>query len=183
MAAGVTGSTRYFGYRRCTFESCAASVRFLRKILAALASGITLLATGCTVAAHGPVVVAIIVDAYDTDGITSIKRLVSISATGFRKDGSLGVWFNGTDWLPYPMKVAEETPFTHSVNVLPGESTFLDLSAVMLGEADTALECSVYVNGVLQVGQSHRDKVERIGNTERTFSSSAVVQCTFSYRN
>lgn len=149
--------------------------------MAAAISTIAFLAGGCT-AVHGPVLVAIIVDAYDPNGV-SISRLVSIVATGFRKDGSLGEWFNGTDWVPYPMKVAEQTPFTHSVNVLPGESTFLDLTAVMLGEAGTRLECSVYVNGTLQVGQSHGETIERIGNTERTFSSSAVVQCTFSYRN
>lgn len=182
MAAGVTGSTRYFGYRRCAFESRAASVNRVRKFLSVLASGMMLLAAGCVAAAKMPVVVAIIVDAYDSNGV-EIKRLVSITATAWRKDGTVGVWYNGKEWVPYPMKVAEETPFSHSQTILPGESTFIELSAVLLGEPGTAVECSVYVNGQLQVAYTRRDVVGRIENTDRTFNSSAVTQCSFSYYN
>lgn len=181
MAAGVTGSTRYFGYRRCTFESCAASVNTVRKFLSILASGVMLLATGC-MAAKAPVVVAIVVDAYDANG-AEIKRLVSITATAWRKDGSLGVWYDGTSWVPYPMKIAEETPFPHSQTVLVGESTFIELTAVIIGEPGISVECSVYVNGQLQVAYTRRGTVQRIENAERTFNSSAVAECSFSYHN
>jgi hypothetical protein len=137
--------------------------------------------------ANAPATIAIVVDAYDKNGVEVNNILIAVVATGLRKDGSLGEWSSAapdgsTTMVPYPMRIAVNPPFSHSLTVLPGESTVMEFSATMIAKVGWKLECSVYINGVFQFGDD--ETITPIANVDvQVWNGSAVVRCDVSYTN
>lgn len=163
----------------------------IKSCLAALLLTTALPAAACgtPLAGPGPMQLAFLFETWDEGYAPLPHMLIAVTGTGLRKDGSLGLWYNQAAdggigaWVPYPMKVAEYTPFTHSQTVSPGEAAIMSFTGVFLGKIGQYVTCSVFVNGEVQTAETQEARIEQYISGESTPTSmlggSAVVTCSY----
>lgn len=159
----------------------------------AAAAAVALLPTttaGCAVPfSTGPQQLAFLFETWDAGYAPLPDMLIAVTGTGLDKNGELGRWFDETAdggvgaWVPYPMKVAKYTPFSHSQTVSPGEAAVMSFTGVFLGKVGQYITCSVFVNGEVQHNETQEARIEEYVSGESTpttmLGGSAVVTCSY----
>lgn len=105
------------------------------------------LLTAC--APPGPQTVAFVVEVWDPSYNPVPGHSMHINVMGLDKNGNPGRWLDPDtgEWQPYPLDKDVESPFSHPLTVLPGESTAVTLKATLHARVGSYVTCAVYVNG------------------------------------